>query len=247
MRACVEQVHHNRPGALLRRNPEFLHQVRVGLRRLRVVLLAFRGLARRRRAEQLERRLARVLRRLGPARDWDVMLERMPGFNAKARALHERAWRRAHSRLASAGFLRLLDEVLAWSQSRPWRGRAGPGEPAAAYGVAVLREFRRALDKAAEGADWSSERERHRIRIRAKRLRYAADCFAAEENASLAPVLRPLQQALGDLRDLSVQRKLLREAGMPVRKQGKRRRALVRRVKLAWARYEEATKPAARG
>ena len=239
VRASIEHVHWHRPGALARRDPECLHQVRVGLRRLRVALRSFRGLARRGRADRFDERIARSLRRLGPARDWDVLQARV-ALNARAKSLHEAAWRRAEAELGSAGILRLLDEVLAWAQSQPWRARGRPGEPVREFGQAVLRRLACGLEHAARKADWTRERDRHRLRIRAKRLRYAEDFLGEPGGSDLASTLRPLQEALGDLRDLSVQRKLLAEAGMRAPREGKVRRGLLRRVERAWSRYEAA-------
>ena len=244
IRACIEQVHFNRPGALAGRDPEYLHQVRVAIRRLRVALRAFRTLAKRRAAEEFDMRLSRTMRRLGPARDWDVLRASRRAFPARAKRLVERAHAEARAALASRAFLLLLDEVLAWSQRRPWRASAAPERPAAAFGRKAVRRLERDLAHAAEGADWSREGDRHRIRIRAKRLRYAAGFF--DPAAQPVAELRALQEALGDLRDLQVRRRLLRQAGIPVPRDAARHRAALRRVERAWQDYEQARR-AARG
>jgi CHAD domain-containing protein len=43
LREALDQVLANVPGTLAGRDPEYLHQLRVGMRRLRAALYAFRG------------------------------------------------------------------------------------------------------------------------------------------------------------------------------------------------------------
>jgi len=72
VRAALKQIGANAAGAAEGRNPECLHQLRVGLRRLRSTLRAFRPLLRRRKSAEFDRLLREILRALGAARDWDV-------------------------------------------------------------------------------------------------------------------------------------------------------------------------------
>ena len=102
--AALAQVEVNARGVARSGDPEFLHQLRVGLRRLRTVQRAFR-------IPGTKRRLRKFKPALAAARDWDVFLanralprEIAPAAQRKRAA----AWRRARSVLASRAF----DEFL---------------------------------------------------------------------------------------------------------------------------------------
>lgn len=69
---CLEQMAANEAGVIDGRDPEFLHQFRVGMRRLRVALALERDPARRRELERLRPELRWLGSMLGPARNWDV-------------------------------------------------------------------------------------------------------------------------------------------------------------------------------
>jgi CHAD domain-containing protein len=78
----------------------------------------------------------------------------------------------------------------------------------------ALRKLHQGLSGAAEDIDWRDAARRHRVRIRVKRIRYACDFFAAEFPARRTKpyleALRKLQDILGDMNDIEVQRGLLR-------------------------------------
>src|SRR5262245_61395380 len=71
--ACIAQMQANEEGLLVGRNPEYLHQFRVGLRRLRSCL-GLAGLALGKPAiAGMAAELRWLQNTLGPARDWDVL------------------------------------------------------------------------------------------------------------------------------------------------------------------------------
>ena len=72
--AALAQVEVNARGVAQSEAPEFLHQLRVGLRRLRTVQRAFRDVIPRRSTKPLRRALQEFKPALGTARDWDVLL-----------------------------------------------------------------------------------------------------------------------------------------------------------------------------
>ena len=71
--AALAQAGANARGVAHARDPEYLHQLRVGLRRLRSALRAFRPLVGR--ARPVVRRLRAFMPTFGAARDWDVFVE----------------------------------------------------------------------------------------------------------------------------------------------------------------------------
>ncbi|MGE5757992.1 MAG: CYTH domain-containing protein, partial [Sideroxydans sp.] len=72
--ACLAHVQSNVPGALLKVDEEYLHQVRVGLRRLRVVLAVAQRFHADAELTALREQVARLCVELGRSRDWDVFV-----------------------------------------------------------------------------------------------------------------------------------------------------------------------------
>jgi triphosphatase len=170
--AALAQIEMNARGALLSEDPEFLHQLRVGLRRLRAALRAFRRILPRKEAKRLVRALRRLSPKLGTARDWDVLVARLEadgGSEAllrKAQARRATARRAARRAIVSKRFAGIGPAVrgLAAAESR---------ETLAQSGAAALDRAHRKLMAQADGADWIDAAARHAVRIRVKRLRYS--------------------------------------------------------------------------
>jgi triphosphatase len=258
VRAALEQIDANAAGAAQARDPEYLHQLRIGLRRLRSTLRAFRTLLSKRRATDFDRSLREILRALGGARDWDVF--RRSGRDERlvqaAQRRYAPARRRAHGMLRSAYFRTTLRRVLAWAKAAPWRRDTGPDEPVAAFAPRSLRRLQHRLREDAEGIDWRDAVQRHKVRVKAKRLRYGCECFAAAyQKHKMRPYLkrlRKLQQILGEMNDITIQRALLqafarsarlrRPAATLQRTLEARDRALIAEAEQAWSELE-LTKP----
>jgi CHAD domain-containing protein len=215
--AAVAQIRANARGAALGRDPEYLHLLRVGIRRLRSTLRAFRELVRRRRAQRFDRELRSALRSLGAARDWDVFhgSHRHAGLRRHARGSTADARRVVRATVASAWFQALPVSVLAWAKASPWKSGADPREPMAGFAPRALDRLQRRLIEVADEIDWRDPARRHRLRIRVKRLRYGCECFAAAwPESTMLPFLkklRRLQEILGAMNDIQVQRRLLRD------------------------------------
>lgn len=239
--AALMQVGTNANGMLASRDPEYLHQLRVGLRRLRSAIQAFAPLLERDRP--LKRALRRLLPELGSARDWDVvmpMLEKLDlaapllrGARARSRA----ARRDAIAAVASGGFRAFLFQSLRWLESEPWSD-----VDATLAGFAPQRlekTHRRALRR----VNLEHPKRRHELRVRIKRLRYAceffAPCFPADAVEPYVKALRALQDVLGALNDIEVARTFLREirAAAP-RRLAQREERLIRKLRASWKHFE---------
>lgn len=228
--AALAQAGANARGVVQGNDPEYLHQMRVGLRRLRSALRAFRALVPKNAAKPLVGRLHRLVPSLGAARDWDVFCEgvvriaaqeavRTPGMAqllARARGRRASARRRARASAGSAKMQAFLLRALRWLNARPWKERADKAENSLArFAAAALDGLQRKALKEADGIDWKDAARRHLLRIRTKRLRYACDFFAPSFARTLAqPYLKrlaALQDVLGELNDIAVARRLLAE------------------------------------
>jgi len=242
---CIAQMQANEEGLFAGKDPEYLHQFRVGLRRLRSCL-GLAGLALGKEAVGPVTAEAKWLQNvLGPARDWDVFasetlaaLARSVGADAGLKAFRARCVpvRRAHGAAARAAvqserytaLVLALGEQFAYDDLAGF-GRAPQNAPAAATAsriglAAPCTEFAAfALDRLdrrlrRDGADVprAAPEARHRVRIAAKKLRYATEFFAPlYPGKRLAPylaALESLQDILGALNDAVVAEGLLAEA-----------------------------------
>lgn len=202
------------PGVRLGSDPEELHQMRVATRRLRAFLRAGRDVLDRSWSEPLRDELGWLGRALGPARDLDVLIERLAddaaavGDEAAAVAglLAELEEERATARvivvdaLSSDRYLALLDRL------------EHATEPELSGDEVSLREVwrrewrrtRRAFDRLDEE---SPDAELHAARIRAKRARYAAELATHElgkRGDAFVKAARDMQDVLGEHQDATV-------------------------------------------
>jgi triphosphatase len=257
VRAALEQIDANARGAAAGRDPEYLHQLRVGVRRLRSALRAFRELLRRRRAEAIERAWRAMMKTLGNARDWDVFQRSVEAGALQPEADRHRAQaqRLARALVRSPRFRDALRQTFEWAQSRPWRRYAEPAERLPHFARRALHRLHKNLHKAARDIDWREAAPRHRVRIRVKRMRYGCDffvtAFAHRQASSFLERLRTLQDILGEMNDIEVQRGLLRRmvpAGSPLRvveaeaavraRLAARERELIAALAPAWTAFE---------
>jgi len=236
-RASLAQVEANLRGTATLPDAEYLHQLRVGLRRMRTALRAFRGLVPRLVAEPLLGELRELMPALGSARDWDVLSEILKnvaqapvaGAPALAPLLRRVALQRARARRAaracviSAAFQRFILHGTAWMERKPWRSepngaaRPVPDQPVATFANRALTKLEHRAARSARRIDWRDPVARHGLRVRLKRLRYACEFFASCSPRKAArrylERLEGLQDLLGELNDLAVARRLLAPIG----------------------------------
>lgn len=230
---CVAQIAANTRGATVARDPEYLHQLRVGLRRLRSALRVFRGFAPPESTQRLVEGLRGVLPPLGVARDWDVVTELLELRIAPAagdaidfapalrwaRRRRMRARRDARAVSASSEFQQLLIDAMIWAEraraaaiAPPVEAEPQPHPALATFARRTTKRLARKVEQSGDGCDWSGGSARHQVRIRLKRLRYAceffADCFKRKRVRRYLEHLEALQDLLGELNDLATARRL---------------------------------------
>jgi CHAD domain-containing protein len=209
------------PGARAGTDPEELHQLRVTARRLDASLGLFKqqlppALARARRTAKS------MLRALGATRDLDVQIAGLACWStelsdeeraalAPLEALLERERNRAHARM-----LRVLDSALArrWietlvdvSTRGTVLGNGAADESATLVSQRIRRRFRRLRKAVRRLGARSSMDDYHRVRRRAKQLRYALECGAdlcGEAAQDMLRALRRMQDRLGVQHDAFV-------------------------------------------
>jgi CHAD domain-containing protein len=227
---ALEQVVANVPGAVAGRDPEYLHQLRVGVRRLRAALSVFDGTMREAEVRAMRDVLRALTRVAGPARDWDVFTRRLP---AKLRPAAERCRRAAYARLR-----RVLRAPRLWLAPR---GLAAARVPLPVFARRALERAERKALKQGERIDWSRPGKRHALRIRLRRLRYAGEFLrGAFPQADAEPFIRSLkhlQDLLGDLNDLEVARRLQAELTGRKRRRGSKTAKLLAQLPAAWRQF----------
>ena len=225
MRANLAHLRANDRGMLAGRDLEYLHQVRVALRRMRSAMSVFAPVLPEAMVYQLGAELKWLAGRLGPARDWDVFLAETlppieaefgphPGlerFTARCRMLRGGAGAQARRAVRSARYGRLVSRLETWLAGEEWLTRAAPPArtalmaPVADFAAGVLEErYGRVMAKGRSLGRLDSG-QLHRLRIAIKKFRYASDFFAAlyDENSARAALKRlsRLQDILGTMND----------------------------------------------
>lgn len=202
--SCLDQLQRNQRGVVEQTDPEFIHQMRVALRRLRSVLSLFSTVVPRASWEAWAAELRWLAEELGAARDWDVLeeellppllahlQERQPLTYLPKRVKAERlkARRRARAAVLSPRCGVLVLTIERWLGARAWRETTAPDTSASAEQLALLDSAIRPLaemllDRRHEqlrrrGRHLArlSDEKRHQVRVTAKKLRYAAEFFA---------------------------------------------------------------------
>jgi inorganic triphosphatase YgiF len=233
--SCVHHFAGNRD-AVIAGLPEGVHQMRVGLRRLRAAISFFKNMLQDAESARIKRELKWLLGELGPARDLHVLIdesvtplqrERANGNTLdvlKADLEHRRdaCVERAQKAVASDRYrLIVLDTALwttggAWSTSakRPLAERRAINAVDFAATEFARREHK--IEKKLKKIEKLDPQRRHKLRIAAKKLRYADEFFASlydqrQQQHRLkqhSKALKALQSSLGKLNDMQVHAKM---------------------------------------
>lgn len=209
------------PGLVGGENPEDVHQARVALRRLRSDLHTFAPLLDPEPTARLRGEAGWFASLLGGVRDADVMAARLRRSAAALpmsdqAALESLLTRQEAERSAArdallAGrceerFLDLVDALVAAAAATPPAPAALAPAPEVLSGL-VRRPWRRVCRARAAMSEHPTDAELHRLRIKAKRLRYAAEAAASVDGRRarrLARAAAALQDVLGEHQDAVV-------------------------------------------
>ena len=216
-RACIRQFRLNEPMLIARRSAEPLHQARVAMRRLRSALSLFKPVVADQEYERFKRGLRDLSHKLGEARDLDVYIARSTVSNVgenggfpplaleragRVQSERDRAYHRVISALQSKHFRLLMHNFGIWIDAGPWCSLDEPKRQAARnqtildFATHILKLRWRKLKHRGRHLDRLSSEEHHRIRIDAKKMRYASEFLSSLES---------LQIRLGDLNDVQTE------------------------------------------
>ena len=195
--ACLKQIIGNEP-ALLAGDPEGVHQMRVGLRRLRAAISLFADILQDPQTAALKDELKWLTSELGPARELEVLVtrvvapvrrrhSRLEGISGLSRDLAQQraaALARAQDAVRSPRFRALTLDIAAWLEAGEWtrpqndlvRDRGDVAIETSAAGQ-LTRRFRK-IRKQGKKLARLDARSRHKLRIQAKKVRYASEFFS---------------------------------------------------------------------
>lgn len=233
--ACLQHAGSNVRGVLETDDPDYLHQLRVGLRRFHSALKLFEPVATL--PAPLAAELSWLGEVLGRARDHDVLaLTTLPALaqdasrHANLSSLLERAAAAAAGQrailrqaLQSPRYAQCMRALHGWIDGAHWR-RGASKERRAALRAPLAKFARRALEqgharirKRGRGLHRHDAAALHRLRIACKRNRYAVEFFRDLARGKPAKryveALSSLQDTLGQRNDMSVALTLLPTLG----------------------------------
>jgi inorganic triphosphatase YgiF len=242
---------------------EGIHQMRVGLRRLRAAISLFSKVLAPARRDEMKAELKWLTGELAPAREIDVFVKeniepttherllRRGGRAIKAEFSEKRAqaFARARKAVDSERFRALLVDTLQWIESKQTVATEQASMPIDKFAANVLDRRTRKVRKEGRRLDEMAPRERHRLRIKVKKIRYAVDFFEAlfpakraqKRLSRLSKHLKKIQGALGSLNDFVAHREMAVDAALRAPLDDMRAGAFASGVVLG--REDQATRP----
>jgi triphosphatase len=219
-------------------DPEGVHQMRVGLRRLRTAISIFKDMLRGPETEALKRELKWLTEQLSPARDFDVLIaERVRPLRGSAsvgadagvleqdlNAKRAAGMEKANAALDSDRYRAIGLHAALWLAHGAWSRSGAPAIkrcrdlPVDEIARTILAKRSKKIVKKARKVEQLDPRARHKLRVAVKKLRYACDFFAcvfpgAKRDARrkrFCKALKSLQGSLGTLNDIEVHRQFAR-------------------------------------
>jgi inorganic triphosphatase YgiF len=242
MRSCLAQIEGNAHGVVSADDPEWIHQMRIGVRRMRACLSLARRTIATERIEPLRVELRWLAQALGPARDLDVFVtSTLPDFRdavargsgaslagplsklaARTAARRKEAREHARGAVMSPRFLRLVLSMASLAASPDLAGVPHDENLArSARDVArpLLKRRHQALVALGSDLAHAAPEARHAARLAAKKLRYAAEFFASlysrKKTRAYRKALALLQEELGAWNDAAVAARVAAEITGP--------------------------------
>ena len=229
--SCLRQIALN-TDAVKNGDNEGVHQMRIGLRRLRALMSIFKDLIDGPETDLIEGELEWLTAELGPARELQVFLETTLGPRA-TRGVEEEAIQlvretvvshrdaaleRVRVALIGDRFRELVLRTALWVLAGDWSDNAEadgvpPNGALKPFAAKVLSKRTKKFSSRVDGVQELDTHGRHKLRIEVKKLRYATEFFAplfgrARTRRRFAGVLRELQDSLGRANDIAVNRRL---------------------------------------
>jgi triphosphatase len=235
--ACVVHVLTSADYAYKSNDPEGIHELRVSIRRMRAVFAIFRGTMSESYRCRIGDELRVLQRKLGTAREWDVLVEETIASMPKrlrqqkssekvvqmAQTKRAEGYESAHSALRNPRYTDFLLRLVSWIESqfgfgalprgeRMWKSNVLTG-PAPRFASGVMCAYHAKVRKLGQKIRKLDTAELHKLRIRVRKLRYATEFFGSiwpsRRTKRYLAALKDLQEVLGALHDVTVAQKLI--------------------------------------
>ncbi|MCB1880479.1 MAG: CHAD domain-containing protein [Gammaproteobacteria bacterium] len=238
----LDTIERNLPGTCANTDSEFLHDLRVAVRRARSALTQIKGVFNPEAVAAFNPRLAWIGQITGPSRDMDVYLldydvyrSTLPQrFQADLDPLHgfllahrKRAYREMASKLKSKDFQTFLKEWRRFLDNPPESDDTAGSAALPVKQVAdkrIRRIYKRVLAEGSAVNDSSPATAFHELRKNCKKLRYLIEFFQSlYPSAQILPLIKALKALLDNLgafQDTEVQANKLREFAHQMVKEG---------------------------
>eukprot|EP01037_Dinobryon_pediforme_P009502 gene9501-9582_t len=231
---CLKQILENWR-AVLAHDPQAVHQIRVGIRRMRTVMFLFRHTFAIRPMAQLKAELKWLMGELGPARECHVVQAFVHEFTPDTlrrgrldKALDAQARQanmRAGEAVLSERFRCLTLDIAIWLETfgqtpPPQNGQKNGDRTIGSHASAEIDRLWSKIRRRGRKLGKLDELQCHNLRILVKKLRYAFEFFknlyqsgtSKQQFAEVVTQAEKLQDALGALNDMTNQQKLLHDA-----------------------------------
>lgn len=227
--SCLLHFQSNLHGAMTSDDAEYLHQMRVALRRLRVVLRMAEKSRPDAQLAVLRGEFATLGGALGRMREWDVFiagvaeplcalhagddgLQMLLKLSKRQRAGH---YATLQSDTPRRELQRLMLRLAIWMNGTYWQ-QAEQGAPQTrAFARRYLQRLAKRYQQTAQQLDATDNGQLHNLRIRVKKLRYSAECYTSlygkKDVDNYLSALAEIQEILGEINDVAVARRLLDE------------------------------------
>jgi triphosphatase len=233
-RSCLAQLLRNEP-AVLAAQPEGVHQMRVAVRRLRSAISSLKKFLPQEDVQWVTEELRWLGGTLGPARNLDVFAAELvpaartglpdePEWDDLAATLDRlrvAAYDQIRQAILSQRYTASMLRLLRWFEAAGWRRHPASDEPEAMIspiaGIApgVLDRRRRKVRQRGKGFGSLMPRERHKLRIAVKKLRYTIELFGSlfdkDGLERFVGRLKRLQSDLGYANDVRVAHEFVTE------------------------------------
>lgn len=224
--SCLQHLQRNVSGgsALSEHHAEYLHQTRVALRRLRVLLRLVEQLQADETLAALRIEVAEVCVLLGELREWDVFIQGLMRMSlpsdedfkcllAQIMTRRDACYARLQNSVHSRALQRLMLHFSLWMMGAYWQQAIAT--PPCKFASRHLQKLQRRWLSMNEALDERDAVRLHALRIVVKKLRYSTEFFASLYKATAVrryhAALCDVQEQLGLSHDVTVACRLLDE------------------------------------
>lgn len=267
---CLNHLQGNEAGMLQSEDPEYLHQMRVALRRVRTVRRVFARAFDATAFASATPDLKGLSRSLGAARDWDIFMSEAlsevrdyfhehAGISALWEECEQMRRNRNDAAREAVGSTRYTEAMLrlgAWLNAETWLPAPGPQQSESRkarlewsvkkFADNALSHGHKKLKKYYKRADGEGTEGVHALRIAVKEQRYTAEFFSdlyrPKKVKRYIKSLAVLQETLGAVIDTAVTGRLLNQVGMIGDKGGKGGECEGKGIVLGWIAQRGLTK-----